>query len=62
MPRVELIFISREEEHVKCKDEIGMECELPEFLFDGIPKLWKEGQMILANLSDEQIEMYDIFV
>ena len=61
MSRVELTFVSRDDEHVKCTDDIGMEFELPEYLFDGIPKLWKEGQMILANLSEEQIEMYDIF-
>lgn len=62
MSKVELTFIKIEEEHVTCKDDMGQEHCLPDFMFDGIPKLWRPNQKIYANLTPSEIESNDIFI
>lgn len=60
--KIELEFSSLEDEHVICFDEMDKKHEIPEFMFDGVPKLFKIGMTIICNLTKEEIESYDIFI
>ena len=59
--KIELTFSHLEDEHVTCFDEMGAKHVIPDFMFDGFPKQFKNSQMIICNLSQSEVESYDIF-